>query len=179
MRTLLFFLLGCLAFCACEKSKASKNHGAFVTSYAATITKGNKTYSTSNYSVYNVAGNNYQWDGLELYLGFPVIDATNVGPYVEVNMWDTAGSAVIPQPVLQFDVPAMGNDFTGYNSPYVMVYVTNTAYSGTGVVSATFTKNIDKTYTGSFTLQATVASSSSPESVSVSISVNFTNLPCN
>lgn len=147
-----------------------------VTSYKASVNIGGQMYSTSNYTKYNSAGSNYQWDGLNIYFGFPSCSAYATGDYYQVSIWDTASGAITSEPFLQFNVPGVG-DCANYNSPSALVYVLDTAYSGNIFVSGSITKNGNHTCNGTFSLHGLVASPYSLDSISVSGTGTFTNLP--
>lgn len=175
MKKIVFALLIFSIFFACKKSKNSKNNASsVVTSYQANLNIGGKVYNTSNSTVYNSSTSNYQWDGLNLYFDFPACIAHNIGEYYQVLIWDTAGGAITSQELLQFDAPGL-KDFTNYYSPVADIYLLDTAYSGTAVVSGAITSNGNKTANGTFNLQGRVASIYSADSISFSASVTFTN----
>jgi hypothetical protein len=176
MKQLLFASLICLIILACTKEKKSKQTipANVSTSYTANLSVGDKVYNASNYTVRIPTTSNYQWDGLNIYSDYPALGATEVNGGYEIFAFDTAAGAITQQPLLLFGVPGV-KVFSNYSTILVNIYLFDTAYSGTALVSAAITGNGNKTYNGTFSLNGMVASDYSADSIPFSASGTFTN----
>ena len=187
----------CIIFFACKKSNSGDQFSYPTVSYTLHTSFRNQEYDQAHSSVetkstgISLASNIY-WDHATTGpKGTHTCDATNMGTFYRIHIYVSApqsydsatGYYITTRSILSFNLPSI-NSFANQNDASVLIYMKDTAYSGSATVSVNITKvdnNLFRepapTIDGSFDMSGVVSNRYGLDSVSFASTGTFTNMP--